>query len=38
MVYRVRKIKIKTKNGDISEEEKVEHYPPELLKPTGLTD
>lgn len=38
LVYRNRKIKNKLPNGEVEETIRVEYYPVELLKPTGLTD
>ena len=38
LVIRKKKQKTTLNNGEIKEEEVIEHFPPELLKPTGLTD
>lgn len=38
LLIRNRKQKVTLKTGEIKEEEFIEHFPPELLKPTGLTD
>ena len=38
LVFRNKEVKIKKPNGDITTETQIEHYPPELLLPTGLTD